>query len=84
MDGGVNGTEFVVTKDMIDASMFNNSVAGETKVVLTNENLSVEILVYVYEVKTVDDISPSRLVSFCNAVDVYFIDSVGGRSEERR
>lgn len=78
MDGGVNGTEFVVTKDMIDASMFNNSVEGETKVALTNENLSVEILVYVYEVKTVDDISPSRLVSFGNAVDVYFIDSVGG------
>lgn len=78
MDGGVNGTEFVVTKDMIDASTFNNSVAGETKVALTNENLSVEILVYVYEVETVENVRPSRLVSFDNAVDVYFIDSVGG------
>lgn len=78
MDGGVAGTEFAVTRDMIDASAFNNSVAGETKVVLTNENISVDVLVYVYEVETVENVKPSRLVSFGDALNVYFIDSVGG------
>ena len=78
MEDGVAGTEFAVTKDMIDASMFNNSVAGETKVVLKNEDFSVDVLVYVYEVETVENVNPSRIVSFGSAVDVYFIDSVGG------
>ncbi len=78
MENDVEGNEFEVTKDMIDASMFDNSVEGETKVVLKNENLSVEILVYVYKVETVKDVDPSRIMSYGNAVDVYFIDSVGG------
>ena len=78
MEGGVAGTEFAVTKDMIDAGMFDNSRAGETKVVLNSGEFSVDVPVYVYEVVTTDDVQPSRLVSFGSAVDVYFIDSVGG------
>lgn len=78
MENDVEGNEFEVTKDMIDASMFDNSVEGETKVVLKNENLSVDILVYVYNVETVKDVDPSRILSYGGGVDVYFIDSVGG------
>ena len=77
-EGDVQGLKFEVTEDMINLDKFDNSKVGETFITIENEGISVDIPVYVYEVQTVEDVQPSRLSGWNEAINVYFIDSIGG------
>ncbi len=77
-EGDVKGLEFEVTEDMINLDNFDNSKVGETYITIENEGISVDIPVYVYEVQTVEDVKPSRLSGWNEAINVYFADSIGG------
>ena len=76
---GEKGSAFDVTADMIKLDKFDNTKVGETFITVETEGVSVDIAVYVYEVATVDDITPSRISPWNNAINLYFADNVGGQ-----
>lgn len=78
LEGDAEGSAFEVTADMISFGKFDNSAAGTSAVTLTHEGFSVDIPVCVYEIKTVEDVLPSRVISWANLIDIWFVDSIGG------
>ena len=70
------GTAFAVTADMLDTSSFDNTQAGATTLAFVHEGVNAEVPVWLYEVETVDPVSPSRILTWGAAINVYFFDVV--------
>lgn len=75
---GLMGDAIQVTKDMISADNFDASKEGETSITVTANGLSGKVPVYVYAIETVPYVSAKAIGSWSNAMDVTFVESVGG------
>ena len=73
---GSRGTAFAVTADMLDAADFDNTQAGAAALTFTLDGVTADIPVWLYEVETVDAVSPDRLLTWDAAINVYFFDVV--------